>query len=89
MLVSAEVAGGSNDVEVFVLRETKENSGVFRGYIDTQPGVGRQVQGVLEVMPMNELRLGYVDFANSRGQRNLISEMRLPVLAPLTNVAGK
>ena len=84
VLVSAEVDGGDNDVEVFLLNETKENSGVFRGYINTQPGRGRQVQGVLEVMPLQQVRLGYVDFANARGQRNVITEMKLPVVAPLS-----
>ena len=84
VLVSAEVNGGNNDVEVFVLKETKENSGIFRGYINTQPGIGREVQGVLEVMPLQELRLGYVDFANAKGQRNVITEIKLPIVAPLT-----
>jgi hypothetical protein len=74
------------DVEVLVLRETGRNTGVFRGFVDTQPGLGRQVQGVLEAMPLQQVRLGYVDFANARGRRNVINEMRLPALAPVTRV---
>ena len=81
VVVSAEGTGGNGDVEVFILRETKENSGVFRGYINTQPGWGRQVQGIVELMPGQTLRLGYVDFADSKGRRNVIFELRLPVAA--------
>ena len=78
VLVSAEVQGGKNDVEVYILKETAKNSGRFRGYINTQPGMGREVQSVLELMPGDEIRFGYVDFANSKGQRNVIKELRLP-----------
>jgi len=84
VLVSAEVNGAGGDVEVFVLKETEKNSAIFRGFIDTQPGFGRQVQGVLEIAPLQEVRLGYVDFANARGKRNVVSEMKLPVIAPVT-----
>jgi hypothetical protein len=87
VLVSCEVGGGNHDVEVFVLKETDKNTGVFRGYVNTQPGTGRQVQGVVEVMPLEEVALGYVDFANAKGQRNVITEMRLPVIAPVAKVA--
>jgi len=86
VLVSAEVGNGDGDVEVLVLRETAKNSAIFRGFVDTQPGLGRQVQGVLEAMPLQQVRLGYVDFANSKGRRNVISELRLPALAPVTRV---
>jgi hypothetical protein len=82
VLVSAEVDGGRGDVEVFLLTEDGENSGRFRGCINTQPGLGRQVQGALEVLPMQEVRLGYVDWANAKGQRNVIYETKLPVLSP-------
>ncbi|KKL45605.1 hypothetical protein LCGC14_2353950, partial [marine sediment metagenome] len=90
VLVSAEVVRSSSagDVEVFVLAETAANSGIFRGYVNTQPGAGRQVQGVLEIMPMEEVRLGYVDVANAKGKRNVINEMRLPVIAPVVRVAS-
>jgi hypothetical protein len=83
VLVSAEVAGGRSDVEVFVLKETGKNTGVFRGYIDTQPGAGREVQGTLEAMPGHEVRFGYVDFADAKGQRQVVSELKLPVVAGL------
>jgi hypothetical protein len=86
VLVSAESAGG--DGEVFVLRETDKNTGIFRGYIDTQPGVGRQVQGVLECVPGQEVRFAYVDVANARGERNVVTELKLPVVAPIVNVAN-
>ena len=81
VLLSAEVNDGDGDVEVFILNETGPNTGVFRGYVNTQPGVGRQVQGVLEMMPLQQVRLGYVDWANAKGQRNLVYEVRLPVVA--------
>ena len=87
LLVSAEVNGLARDVEVFILTETADNSGIFRGYVNTQPGTGRQVQGVLEIMALQEVRFGYVDFANAKGQRNVITEMKLPVMAPVTSVA--
>jgi hypothetical protein len=89
VLVSAEIQGGRNDVEVFVLKETGRNTGVFRGYIDTQPGGGREVQGVLEAMPGNEARFGYVDFANARGERNVVTELRLPVVSSLMTVRSR
>ena len=82
VLISAEVDEGRGDMEVFILKETDKNSGVFRGFIDTQPGTGRQVQGVLEVLPMQEVRLSYVDWANAKGQRNVIYETKLPVVSP-------
>ena len=85
VLVSAEVRGGRNDVEVFVLKETGENTGVFRGFINTQPGRGREVRGFLEVMPGNEVRFGYVDTANSTGRRNAMYEVTLPVLSPVSH----
>ena len=88
VLLSVEVVGNEQDIEVFTVTETEKNSGIFRGYINTQPGVGRQVQGVVEALPGQELRLGYVDIGNSKGKRNVISELRLPVVAPLS-VAGR
>jgi len=86
VLVSAEVNSGAGDVEVFVLKETNKNSGVFRGFINTQPGFGRQVQGVLEVLPMDEVQLSYVDWANAKGQRNVVYKIRLPVVSPVLRV---
>ncbi len=95
VLVSAEVlgAGGTpapraGDVEVFILKETDKNTGVFRGFINTQPGAGREVQGVLQIMPMQEVRLCYVDWANAKGQRNVAYEIKLPVVAPVLNAAA-
>jgi len=87
VLVSAEVDRGlgesdaGGDVEVFVLNEVKPNAGMFRGYVNTQPGTGRKVQGVLEVMPLQEVRFGYVDVANAKGDRNVIQRLRLPVVS--------
>ena len=85
----AEVKGGLNDVEVFILKETEKNSGVFRGYINTQPGQGREVQGVVEAMPGNEIRFGYVDFANAKGERNSIAEVKLPVISGMMSAVAK
>ncbi len=89
VLVSAEIQGGRSDVEVFVLKETGKNTGIFRGYINTQPGAGREVQGVLEVMPGHEARFGYVDFANAKGERNVISELKLPVVSSLMGLTTR
>ena len=93
VLVSAEVMGGSspesNDVEVFILKETGKNKSVFRGYINTQPGSGRQVQGAVELTAGQELRLGYLDLANAEGRRNVVYSLRLPVIAAVTEVATK
>ncbi len=89
VLVSAEVTGGNNDVEVYIFKETDKNSGIFRGYINTQPGAGREVQGVLEVAPGQQVRFGYVDFANARGDRNVITELKLPVVSSVMTVANK
>jgi hypothetical protein len=83
VLVSAEARGGGNDVEVFVLKETGKNTGVFRGYINTQPGAGREVQGVLELMPGAEVGFAYVDFANAKGERGIITELKLPAVSGL------
>jgi len=90
VVVSAEAVGApgaapapGGDAEVFILKETGRNTSVFRGYVDTQPGTGRRVQGVLELMPAQEVRLGYVDLANAAGARNVIYHLRLPVLAAL------
>ena len=74
---------------MYVLNETENNSGGFRGFIDTQPGLGRQVQGTLEMMPTQTVRFGYVDFANAKGQRNVITEMKLPVVAPAARMARR
>ncbi len=70
-----------HDMEVFILKETHKNTSVFRGYVNTQPGTGRKVQAVLELLPGQRLRLGYVDLADARGQRNLMYHLELPVLA--------
>ena len=74
---------GNDDVEVYILRETGKNTSIFRGYVNTQPGRGRQIQGVLEMMPGQEFRLGYVDLANAEGRRNVIYRLNLPVVATL------
>jgi len=94
LLVSAEAtAAGTGtarrlrEAEVLILEETKPNSGVFRGFIDTQPGTGGEVMGVLELMPGDEIRLAYVDLGNARGQRNVTYQMTLPVIAPVSLVA--
>jgi hypothetical protein len=89
VLVSAEVNGRGNDVEVYVLKETGKNTSVFRGYINTQPGAGRQVQGKLEMLTGDEVRFSYVDLANATGARNVIDEFRLPVVTPIAVVAAK
>ena len=83
VLVSAEADGGRNDVEVFCLEETEPNSSVFRGFIDTQPGLGREIQGVLEVMPCQQVRFGYVDISDAKGRRNVVFEIKMPVAAPV------
>jgi hypothetical protein len=87
VLVSAEVNGPGRDVEILLLKETRENSGIFRGYVDTQPGVGRQVKGILELQPGHEVVFGYVDLANAKGIRNPMTYVRLPVVAPLGELA--
>jgi len=74
----------NHDMEVFILKETGKNTSVFRGYVNTQPGAGRKVHGVIELMPGQQLRLGYVDLANAEGRRNVIYYLKLPVLAGLT-----
>ena len=88
VLVSAEVNATNGDVEVYVLEETEPNSSVFRGYVNTQPGAGRAVQGLLEVLPLQTVRLGYVDIADARGNRNAVFEIKLPVAAAVTNLAS-
>ncbi len=87
VVVSAEAVGAARtgDVEVFVLKETGKNTSVFRGYVNTQPGAGRRVQGVLEVMPAQEVRFGYVDLANADGTRDVVYQLTLPVLAPIAS----
>jgi len=87
VLVSAEVAGPDRDMEVFMLMESEPNSGIFRGYVNTQPGSGRQVQGVIECLPGEEIRFGYVDIGNAQGKRNVIFDLRLPTAAVLATVA--
>ena len=88
VLVSAEVLAGpspsANDVEVFILKETGKNTSIFRGYVNTQPGRGRQVQGVIEVLAGQEIRFGYLDLANAEGKRNVVYHSKLPVVASLT-----
>jgi len=91
VVVSAEALGGTglepvpaNDVEVYILKETGRNTSVFRGYVNTQPGSGRKVQGVLELMPGQQVQFGYVDLANAEGRRSVVYQLRLPVLAGLS-----
>ncbi len=83
IIVSAEVNGGHNDVEILVLKETGPNTGIFRGIVNTQPGLGREVQGVLELMAGFEVIFGYVDFGNARGEIGNVSRMVLPVVGGL------
>ena len=40
----------------------------------------------LELMPGQQVRIGYVDLANARGERNVIYPLKLPVLAGISNV---
>jgi hypothetical protein len=84
VLVSAEVVdgGAASDVELYILKETGHNSSVFRGCINTQPGAGSEVRGTLELLPGQEVRFGYVDFADAKGRRNVVYEQKLPVIAP-------
>jgi hypothetical protein len=98
VLVSAEVAdagpsrgthGRAGDAEVYVLKETGPNTSVFRGYVNTQPGSGSAVQGMLELMPGQEVRFGYVDFADSKGRRNVVYEQRVPVASGVLAAAPK
>lgn len=98
VLVSAEVvkekesgAPGTRtgDVEVFILKETGKNTGIFRGFINTQPGMGNEVQGSLEVMPGQQVRFGYMDFADSKGQRNVVKELKLPVVSGVMSTVTK
>lgn len=89
VLVSVEADGATGDVEVFILKETSKNSSTFRGYVNTQPGLGRSVPAVLEVMPGQEVRFGYVDIANAKGERNVIYEQRLPVVSGMLNMVAK
>jgi len=86
VVVSAEIvgAGDDGDVEVYLLKETGRNTSVFRGYVNTQPGRGRKVRGVLEAMPARSVRFGYVDLANAEGTRNVVYRLVLPVVAAVT-----
>jgi hypothetical protein len=91
VLVSAEVLGEQgrvDDVEVFILKETGNNTGIFRGFVNTQPGCGKRVQEVLEVLPGREVRFGYANFADSKGRRNVVYEEKLPVVAPVMSMNG-
>ena len=88
VLLSAEVlarAGASkaSDTEVYVLRETGKNTGIFRGFVNTQPGAGSEVRGALEVLAGRVVRLGYLDLGDSKGRRNVAYQAVLPVIAPL------
>ncbi|NQZ71366.1 MAG: hypothetical protein HRT89_25245 [Lentisphaeria bacterium] len=83
IIVSAEVNGGKNDVEILVLKETGKNTGVFRGIVNTQPGPGREVQGVLELMTGFEIIFGYVDFGNAKGEKGKITRTVIPVVGGL------
>lgn len=90
VVVSAEVSGsGSKDVEVFVVKETGKNTGLFRGYVDTQAGLGGEVLGVLEVTSGQQVRFAYVDFGNAKGKRNVPYIYNLPVVSSLMRVSGK
>jgi phage FluMu protein Com len=98
VLVSAEVAPVSKDpkvkpdatdMELFILKETGKNTSIFRGYINTQPGIGSKVQGYLEVFPSQEIRFAYVDFADSKGRRNVVYEQKLPVVSPVITPVSK
>jgi hypothetical protein len=95
VLVSAEVAdaagstSGKTDVEVFVLKEDGENTNQFRGYVNTQPGLGRQVAGVLEVQSGQQVVFGYVDLGDAKGNRNPKRYIRLPVVAPVLETGAK
>jgi hypothetical protein len=77
-----------DDVEVFVLKETGNNTGVFRGMINTQPGAGRQAHGIVEVLPGKEVRFAYEDFGDAKGRRNVLHEIKLPVVSSLMTLAG-
>jgi hypothetical protein len=91
VLVSAEVLGeqGSmEDVEVLILKETGNNTNIFRGFINTQPGCGKRVHGVVEVMPGQVVRFAYTNFADSKGRRNVVFEEKLPVVAPVMGMNG-
>jgi hypothetical protein len=92
VMVSGEVAWPgetrANDVDIFILQETGKNTSIFQGYVNTQPGRGGQVQGILEMMPGQEARFGYVDFADSQGRRNVIYEQKLPVVCEVMAVAS-
>jgi hypothetical protein len=78
------------DTEVYILKETKKNSSTFRGFINTQPGFGGLVHGILEVQPGMQVRFAYVDFADAKGRRNVVYEQKLPVVSPIMkNVAKK
>jgi len=92
VLLSVEVSGGPepsrNDVEMFLLKETGKNTSVFRGYVDTQPGRGREVRGVVEVTPGQQAIIGYMDLADAQGTRNPVYRLRLPVVAGVVNLAS-
>lgn len=53
------------------------------------PGRGRQVQGIVECMPGQEVRFGYVDISNAKGERNVVYQLKLPVLAGVTQTVQK
>jgi hypothetical protein len=94
VLLSAEVIppGGTSaasDTEIYILRETGNNTGVFRGFIDTLPGTSGEVYGTLEVSPGAVVRLGYLDLGDSKGRRNVVCEAKLPVAAALISVSSK
>jgi hypothetical protein len=91
VLLSAEVLGEQgrvDDVGVFVLKEEGKNTGVFRGFINTQFGPGRRAHGILEVQPGREVRFAYEDFGDSKGRRNLVHEIELPVVAAVVQMNG-
>jgi hypothetical protein len=91
VVVSAETAGSgqAGDAEVFVLRETGPNTGIFRGYVDTQPGFGGDVLGVLEISAGQKLLFRYVDFGDAEGRRGVVKTAQLPVVAGIMGASAK
>ena len=69
--VSVAVRPAGGDMEIIVLEETGQKTGVFEGSITTEFDIDEQVHDSLELSEGEKLTVAYVDQARRRGERNV------------------
>ncbi len=86
--VLASVSGPDGDPVLMVLKETGQNTGVFRGSLNTSFYLDQVAPDTLRVRPGDVIEVGYDDPRAAYGEQHRHCGVKLPVAHPVMRLAA-